>query len=62
MPRAAPGRLEAVPAPQRPLTRGGHMKSAATAPTAMQDNFALTFGNSTREAYQKELQRRNRTL
>ncbi|XP_015986479.1 protein FAM166A [Rousettus aegyptiacus] len=29
---------------------------------SMQDNFALTFGNSTREAYQKELQRRNRTL
>uniref|UniRef100_I3MMZ2 Ciliary microtubule inner protein 2A n=1 Tax=Ictidomys tridecemlineatus TaxID=43179 RepID=I3MMZ2_ICTTR len=28
----------------------------------MQDNYALTFGNSTRKAYRKELERRNRTL
>jgi len=28
----------------------------------MQDNYALTFGNSTRKAYQKELERRSRTL
>nr|XP_025720641.1 protein FAM166A isoform X2 [Callorhinus ursinus] len=27
-----------------------------------QDNYALTFGNSTRKAYQKELQRRHQTL
>ncbi|KAM8801450.1 ciliary microtubule inner protein 2A isoform 1-T1 [Rhynchonycteris naso] len=27
-----------------------------------QDHFALTFGNSTRKAYQKELERRNQTL
>lgn len=30
--------------------------------SAMQDNYALTFGNSTRKAYQKELERRSRTL
>ncbi|XP_061290265.1 ciliary microtubule inner protein 2A isoform X2 [Bos javanicus] len=29
---------------------------------SMQDNYALTFGNSTRKAYQKELERRSRTL
>ncbi|XP_008047760.1 protein FAM166A [Carlito syrichta] len=29
---------------------------------SMQDNYALTFGNSTRRAYQKELERRHRTL
>ncbi|KAF0877396.1 F166A protein, partial [Crocuta crocuta] len=29
---------------------------------SMQDNYALTFGNSTRRAYQKELERRNQTL
>ncbi|KAM7316628.1 hypothetical protein ACRRTK_024359 [Alexandromys fortis] len=29
---------------------------------SMQDNYALTFGNSTRKAYQKELERRSHTL
>ncbi|XP_008702582.1 protein FAM166A [Ursus maritimus] len=29
---------------------------------SMQDNYALTFGNSTRKAYQKELERRHQTL
>ncbi|XP_058380607.1 protein FAM166A [Diceros bicornis minor] len=29
---------------------------------SMQDNFALTFGNGTRKAYQKELERRKQTL
>ncbi|XP_007459000.1 PREDICTED: protein FAM166A [Lipotes vexillifer] len=29
---------------------------------SMQDNYALTFGNSTRKAYQKELERRSQTL
>ncbi|KAB1280312.1 Protein FAM166A, partial [Camelus dromedarius] len=29
---------------------------------SMQDNYALTFGNSTRRAYQKELERRRQTL
>ncbi|NP_001408827.1 ciliary microtubule inner protein 2A isoform b [Mus musculus] len=29
---------------------------------SMQDNYALTFGNSTRRAYQKELDRRSHTL
>lgn len=29
---------------------------------AMQDNYALTFGNSTRKACQKELERRRHTL
>lgn len=35
----------------------------ATLPfVAMQNNFALTFGNSTRKAYQKEMKRRKQTL
>ncbi|EDL93631.1 similar to 4931415M17 protein [Rattus norvegicus] len=29
---------------------------------SMQDNYAMTFGNSTRRAYQKELERRSQTL
>ncbi|XP_075415863.1 ciliary microtubule inner protein 2A [Tenrec ecaudatus] len=29
---------------------------------SMQDNYALTFGNSTRKAYQKEMERRGQTL
>ncbi|GAB5580269.1 protein FAM166A isoform X1 [Prionailurus iriomotensis] len=29
---------------------------------SMQDNYAMTFGNSTRKAYQKELERRDQTL
>ncbi|XP_054440082.1 ciliary microtubule inner protein 2A [Pteronotus mesoamericanus] len=29
---------------------------------SMQDHFAMTFGDSTRKAYQEELERRNRTL
>ncbi|KAM6182995.1 ciliary microtubule inner protein 2A isoform 2-T2 [Erethizon dorsatum] len=29
---------------------------------SMQDNYAMTFGNSTRKAYQKELKKRNHTL
>lgn len=31
-------------------------------PAAMQDNYAMTFGNSTRRAYQKEVQRRSQAL
>ncbi|XP_077005031.1 ciliary microtubule inner protein 2A isoform X3 [Tamandua tetradactyla] len=31
-------------------------------PAAMQDSYALTFGNSTRKAFQKEGERRNHTL
>ncbi|XP_016067732.1 PREDICTED: protein FAM166A-like [Miniopterus natalensis] len=29
---------------------------------SMQDHYAMTFGNSTRKAYQKELERRSQTL
>lgn len=46
-----------------PLACSGPRGSAAVLPlTAMQDNYALTFGNSTRKAYGKELDRRSQTL
>ncbi|MXQ97889.1 hypothetical protein E5288_WYG003969 [Bos mutus] len=50
-------------APRVPYACSEPRGSAAALPlTAMQDNYALTFGNSTRKAYQKELERRSRTL
>lgn len=42
--------------------RQGLGLSGSLAPAAMQDNYALTFGNSTRKAYWKELERRHQTL
>ncbi|KAK2120808.1 hypothetical protein P7K49_002194 [Saguinus oedipus] len=40
----------------------GFIPSAPSVPAAMQDNYALTFGNSTRKAYWKEQARRDHTL
>lgn len=55
--------LAPAAAPRVPYACGEPRGSAAALPlTAMQDNYALTFGNSTRKAYQKELERRSRTL
>lgn len=40
-----------------------HPELTAALPfAAAQDNYALTFGNSTRKAYQKELERRKQPL
>lgn len=47
-----------------PIGVCGKARGSAAAPplAAMQDNYGLTFGNSTRKAYQKELERRHQTL
>ncbi|KAB0390877.1 hypothetical protein E2I00_003319, partial [Balaenoptera physalus] len=51
------------PLARSPCARGEPKGSAAVVPlAATQDNYALTFGNSTRKAYQKELERRSQTL
>lgn len=45
--------------PMRAVSPGAQQQRC---PSAMQDNYALTFGNSTRKAYGKELERRSQTL
>lgn len=60
MPRAVPS--SSKPVPSIHCARQGQKLSCSAAPAAMRDNFALTFGNGTREAYRKELERRKQTL
>lgn len=60
VPRAAPSSWKPVPSSH--CTQKGQELSCSTTFAAMRDDFALTFGNSTRKAYQKELERREQTL
>lgn len=58
--RAAPSSWKPVPSIR--CAWQGQELSRSAALAAMRDSFALTFGNGTREAYRKELERRKQTL
>ena len=61
VPRATPTPVKPVLTPTLGMWQGQGL-SCTLSLVAMQDNYAMTFGNSTRRAYQKEMERQHQTL
>lgn len=61
VPRATPAPVKPVLTPTLGMWQGQGL-SCTLSLVAMQDNYAMTFGNSTRRAYQKEMERQHQTL